>query len=197
MKHPFNILIAGVGGQGNLVAGNILAHAAIISGYRVTIGQVFGASRRGGSVFTHIRIWNEDVSPLIPMGHVDIILGLEPLETLRAAHELGSKRTRIIMSKTIVPTIDTMAGRLEYPTIESIEEVLNELCDSVVIVNPTETLERLNASRDLNIYMIGVLCKIQGLPFEENALEQGVREIIKRPERSLDVFREATTVLSP
>ncbi len=191
MNQPFNILIAGVGGQGSLVAGNVLAQAAAISGHRVIIGQIFGASRRGGSVFTHIRIWRKDVGPLIPKEQVDIILGLEPLETLRAAHELAGKKTRVIMSTTEVPTLDTLAGTLEYPATNAILEILEELCELVIAVNPTDTLKKLSASQDLNIYMIGVLSATQDVPFEEGSLEQGICKVVGQPDRSLKVFNKA------
>ena len=82
MRDPFNILVAGVGGQGNLVCGRVLAEASVRSGLRPVVGDTFGASRRGGSVLTHLRIGKTDWAPLIPKGEVDIILGLEPLEAL-------------------------------------------------------------------------------------------------------------------
>ena len=87
MRDDYNILIAGVGGQGNLVCGRVLCEAALQNGLRPVAGETFGASRRGGTVLTHLRISTQDRGPLIPKGRADLLLGMEPLETLRAASE--------------------------------------------------------------------------------------------------------------
>jgi len=124
MQDPFNILVAGVGGQGNLVCGRVLAEAAVQSGLRPVVGDTFGASRRGGSVLTHLRIGKTDWGPLIPKGKADILLGLEPLEALRAAAEFAGERTVALVSKTKIPTVATNNEPTDYPAIERIIEQL-------------------------------------------------------------------------
>ncbi len=120
MRDPFNILVAGVGGQGNLVCGRVLAEASVRSGLRPVVGDTFGASRRGGSVLTHLRIGKTDWAPLMPKGEVDILLGLEPLEALRAALEYAGNRTVAIISQTKIPTVDVNNEKIEYPSLEKI-----------------------------------------------------------------------------
>src|SRR5665811_1291684 len=85
MKESVDIIIAGVGGQGNVLASQIYAAAAVEAGLKVAVGETYGAAQRGGSVVSHLRI-SEDCKygPLIPRGRAEAIVGLEPLEALRA-----------------------------------------------------------------------------------------------------------------
>ena len=84
LKDPLNLVIAGVGGQGNILLSRLVGRALVKKGYFVSIGETFGAAQRGGAVMSNIRISKKmSLGPLIPEGKVHIILSLEPLETLR------------------------------------------------------------------------------------------------------------------
>ena len=83
-KESKNLIITGVGGQGNVLSSQLLGQALVGKGYFVTIGETYGASQRGGSVMSHIRLSTlKQLSPLIPRGKADVVLGLEPVEALR------------------------------------------------------------------------------------------------------------------
>ncbi|MBU2252336.1 MAG: 2-oxoacid:acceptor oxidoreductase family protein, partial [Proteobacteria bacterium] len=83
-KDPYNIVITGVGGQGNVMASRVLANMLVRRGFRVTIGETFGMSQRGGSVMSHIRVSSAAVwSPQIPKGRADLVVALEPVEAIR------------------------------------------------------------------------------------------------------------------
>ncbi|HQN70592.1 MAG TPA: 2-oxoacid:acceptor oxidoreductase family protein, partial [Smithella sp.] len=83
-KNPTNIIITGVGGQGNVMASRVLAGMLVNAGFIVTIGETFGMSQRGGSVMSHLRVSSSSVlSPQIPQGRGDIVIALEPVEALR------------------------------------------------------------------------------------------------------------------
>lgn len=174
MDRPYNILIAGVGGQGNLVAGNVLAEAAMKSGLRPVIGQIFGASRRGGSVFTHVRIWKEDLGPLIPHDHVDLLLGLEPLETLRAAVKLASKRTSVIMSRVPIPTTKALSREHKYPDLGELEESLREICSKLHPFNASESLSIRGMGKALNMYLLGVMVALKETLLEKEHVEKAI-----------------------
>ena len=94
---PYNIVITGVGGQGNVMASRILGNMLSEKGLRVTIGETFGASQRGGSVMSHLRIsaaatW----SPQIPKGKAHMVIALEPIEALRVLMVYGNPQTRVL-----------------------------------------------------------------------------------------------------
>ena len=85
---PYNIVITGVGGQGNVLASRVLGNMLSEKGLQITIGETFGASQRGGSVMSHLRIsaassW----SPQIPKGQAHMVIALEPIEALRVLRE--------------------------------------------------------------------------------------------------------------
>jgi indolepyruvate ferredoxin oxidoreductase beta subunit len=83
-KDPYNVVITGVGGQGNVMASRVLSNMLVRKGFRVTIGETFGMSQRGGSVMSHIRVSSSAVwSPQIPKGRADLIVAIEPLEAMR------------------------------------------------------------------------------------------------------------------
>ena len=91
MKEPLNLVISGVGGQGNVLIGGLIGQALVNEGYLVTIGETYGVSQRGGPVMSHIRISRErEYGPIIPLGAGDAVLGLEPLETLRVLVDYGN-----------------------------------------------------------------------------------------------------------
>ena len=90
-KDPYNIIITGVGGQGNVLASRVLGGMLAAKGYMVTIGETFGASQRGGSVMSHVRVSSKAVSsPQIPRGIADIIVSLEPAEAVRVMADYGN-----------------------------------------------------------------------------------------------------------
>ena len=90
-KDPFNVIIGGVGGQGNVIASQVLGRILLQKGYVVTIGETYGASQRGGAVMSHLRISaKEQFSPLIPQGQCDLLMALEPVEGLRILGQYGN-----------------------------------------------------------------------------------------------------------
>ena len=90
-RDPFNIIIAGVGGQGNVLASQILGWIFVSKGYVVTIGETYGASQRGGAVMSHLRISETDqFSPIIPEGKCHLLVSLEPVEALRILEHYGN-----------------------------------------------------------------------------------------------------------
>ena len=172
---PFNIIVAGVGGQGNLVCSRALGEAAMESGVSPTIGQTFGASRRGGSVLTHVRLADRMVAPLIPRGHLNLLLGLEPLEGLRAVVQFGSRETVAVMIDRPIDTVDTLTGEREYPDIDELFRRTVRLCHQTYRVEPP--LEKLPSVRSLNAYVLGIVAGLEIAPIKMEALEDAVSRI--------------------
>jgi len=190
MRDPFNILVAGVGGQGNLVCGRVLAEATVLSGLRPVVGDTFGASRRGGSVLTHIRIGKIDWAPLIPRGEVDILLGLEPLEALRAASTYAGTRTITIVSQTKIPTVASTGNITTYPSLERIFESLNKLCKQVIILDAEETLTQIGSMKMLNSFILGAMGVLDESPLSLEIIRESLQSIFGSESVNMAAFDE-------
>jgi indolepyruvate ferredoxin oxidoreductase beta subunit len=161
-KDPLNLIITGVGGQGNVLASHIVASAGIKEELYVTVGETYGASQRGGAVMSHVRFSSQaQCSPLISEGQADIVVGLEPVEALRVMAEFGNPKTRVIVSPRPIYPIWVLSGQAKYPPIEEILGKLEELADRVQVVDVSEDGEALVGA---NVLMIGALAASGLLP---------------------------------
>ena len=168
---PVNVVIAGVGGQGNVVASEILATALAACGYRVSVGETFGASQRGGSVMSHVRAARgETPGPLIPKGLVDIVVGFEPLETLRIIADYGRETTRVVVNPRPVYPLAVQAGEASYPDSRDLLETLGTLAAEVTVVEATELARRAGDVRAQNLAMVGALVGTGWLPIRPDAV---------------------------
>ncbi len=194
MRDPYSIMVAGVGGQGNLVCGRIIAEATVMQGLRPVVGDTFGASRRGGSVVTHIRIGKQDWGPLIPKGEVDVLLGFEPVEALRAAVRYAGKRTIAIVSEMPVLPSNVTSGDLSYPKISGIKKELESICKQLYTLDTEPVLMKLGSTRVLNSYMIGALSALEGGPLDSRNLRKALSNILDS-ERDSDAFSAGAEAL--
>jgi indolepyruvate ferredoxin oxidoreductase beta subunit len=189
----FNIIICGVGGQGILLASEILALTAMESGFDVKKSEVHGMSQRGGSVISHIRIGEKVYSPLIEKGRCDFLISFEKAETLRWVHYLKKDNPVIIVNDfKIIPPFVSL-GLDQYP--QNIEENLKNITKNVYFVPAIEIAQKIGESRSANILMLGLLSRF--LPFEEKTWEKVIKENV--PAYTLDVnlktFKEGRTLL--
>ncbi|MHA1770128.1 MAG: 2-oxoacid:acceptor oxidoreductase family protein [Candidatus Thorarchaeota archaeon] len=182
---PFNIIITGVGGQGNLVTSRVLARAAILDDLSPTIGQTFGASQRGGAVTTHIRLANRQVAPLIPKGSLHVLLGLEPLEGLRAAIDFAGGNTIAIVSDLRVDTLDTLAGTVKYPNLDVVFAHLGRICGTTYRV-PVQSNDL--ASKSLNAYLVGIMVGLSVQPITQSSIRQSYEAMGRRTIENLKAF---------
>lgn len=194
MREPYSILVAGVGGQGNLVCGRIIAEATIKQGLRPVVGDTFGASRRGGSVLTHIRIGTGDWGPLIPRGNADILLGFEPVEALRAALHFASDKTVAVVSEIPIPPSNVTSGNLAYPEIGEIKRGLESICKKAYTLDAGPVLKSLGSTRVLNSYMLGALSMLEGMPLDSRNLKRALSEVLDS-DRDMTAFNEGAKAL--
>ncbi|MGY5860761.1 MAG: 2-oxoacid:acceptor oxidoreductase family protein [Candidatus Thorarchaeota archaeon] len=188
MSKTYNILVAGVGGQGNLVCGRALADASCAQGMTPVVGQIFGASQRGGSVYTHVRIADHDTGPLIPRGRVDMLLGLEPLETLRAALDYAGPQTIVALSTMEVRTTATRCEEDGHPNSDQVVKALATICAKVYPVDAGAALRVIGTARALNAYMLGVLAALGNTPLHANNIKASLAEIIPLTGMNLAAF---------
>ncbi len=174
-KEPMNVIITGVGGQGNVLASRVLAGMLVTAGYFVTIGETFGMSQRGGSVMSHLRISRESVlSPQIPKGSADILIALEPLEALRVLTVYGNPQITILSNSRPVYPIGVITGELSYPSLAEIESSFNKLTVRSWLIDATTAAVELGNPILSNIIMIGALAKTGLLPIDRRAFEEEI-----------------------
>jgi indolepyruvate ferredoxin oxidoreductase beta subunit len=156
-----DILMAGVGGQGTILASNILAEVGLELGYDVKKAEVHGMAQRGGTVESHVR-WGEKVySPVIEQGEVDILLGFEMLESGRWSSFL-KKDSVVIINRYRIPPPAVNLGKARYPSEEEIESLIKSDTDKVLWVNATEIASELGNPAMVGVVLLGVLSKQLG-----------------------------------
>jgi indolepyruvate ferredoxin oxidoreductase, beta subunit len=161
-----NVLLAGVGGQGTLVAGRILGEVALSLGLDAKVSEVHGMSQRGGSVVTYLRMAPVVHSPLIDEGEADFLLAFEQLEALRWAPFLTEGGTVVVNALSIRP-LTVSIGAASYP--EGIPEILRTASAgraTVVSLDASALAVASGSSKSLNVVMIGVFAARSGLPRE-------------------------------
>jgi len=164
---PLNVIVTGVGGQGNVLASQVLAAAAVEAGYRVSVGETFGASQRGGSVMSHVRISREKTcGPLIPRGHAHLIVGFEPLETLRILMDYGSPGTAVVMNDRPNYPIGCLLGEEKYPDPASLVEAVNKLVSDNYVLSATDLAKEAGNPMATNMVLTGALSGSGLLPFD-------------------------------
>lgn len=149
-----NILLAGVGGQGVILASDLIAESAMDAGYDVKKTDVHGMAQRGGSVVSHVRIGPKVLSPLIPSGQADILLGMEKLESARWANELAPDGVAIVNELSIYP-VAVGIGAERYPTDDEISALLKRDNGSPLYVAATRIATELGNSKAFNVVMSG------------------------------------------
>ena len=164
-KENYNLIITGVGGQGNVLSSQLIGQALVGKGYFVTIGETYGASQRGGSVMSHIRISSQkQLSPLIPRGKADIVVGLEPVEALRVLTTYGNPQTVVIANTRPIYPVDVTSGDEKYPEPEEIQKALESLSRKIYSIAATEKAMEMGSPILGNMIMIGALLELNLLP---------------------------------
>ena len=185
---PFNLVVCGVGGQGNILISRLIGRILTAQGYTVSIGETFGAAQRGGSVFSSLRISKKHLhSPLIPMGQANIILSLEPMEALRQMKFLGNSEVGVLSNTKIVQPADVLAGRATYPDFAELESAIAALSAQAWFVPATDIALDLGSAIVTNIVMLGALVGSQTVPISLAQAEDEVRTTIPNSQIELNL----------
>jgi indolepyruvate ferredoxin oxidoreductase beta subunit len=179
-----NILLAGVGGQGTLLASEVLSEALMLAGLDVKKSEIHGMSQRGGSVTSHVRFGRKVFSPLIPEGEADILFGFELLETYRCLPMLRQGGTVIVNDLKIIPAPVAMGKEIYPPDLSG--RLAAAVPDTKVVSGMDLAVQAGNV-RTVNIALLGVLARRLSLPPQawQQALEKQV------PTRFLEENRRA------
>ena len=174
-KDPYNIIITGVGGQGNVLAARLLGDMLAAKGLLITIGETFGASQRGGSVMSHLRISGKSVaSPQIPRGGADVIVSLEPAEALRVLAVYGNPGTILLTNNHAIYPVGVIKGELDYPPVNEMKEAVSRILPAAYFLDATERALVLGNSILTNIVMLGALGRLAVVPFNREDFHEAI-----------------------
>jgi indolepyruvate ferredoxin oxidoreductase beta subunit len=174
-KDPTNIIITGVGGQGNVMASRVLAGMLVNAGFIVTIGETFGMSQRGGSVMSHLRVSSTSVlSPQIPQGKADIIIALEPVEALRVLVKYGNPDVVVLANSRMVYPMGVITGEFNYPSLDEVKSMFEKISAKSWLIDATSVAVDLGNPVLSNIVMIGALAGASLLPINRRAFEKEI-----------------------
>ena len=194
MKETINFLLCGVGGQGTILASDVLVNVGLAAGYQAKQAEVHGMSQRGGSVTSHVR-WGKVVySPLIGAGEVDVLLAFEKLEALRNLNSLHPEALALINSHTIKP-LTVISGDQTYPSDEALRKAFTQVTSHVEYINGEEIAGSLGNLRVANVVLLGALSallKHSALSGPELTVETWLKVITERvPPKYIELNRMA------
>ena len=172
----YDILIAGVGGQGTVLASRLLAACAIESGYFARTAETIGMAQRGGCVVSHVRIGSEEAGSIIPLGKADLLIGFEPSEAARNLVRLSPGGCCVVNTKEIRPVTASL-GAAACST-EALYEYIAGNCAHHVFVDGYTLAEAAGSLKALNIVLVGVAVAAGFLPIDRAVLEKTITSMV-------------------
>jgi len=186
----FNLVIVGVGGQGILTLGNIVAEAAMREGLDVKTSELHGLAQRGGPIPCHVRFGEKIYSSIVMQGEADLVIGLEPLEALRAAYYGSKEKKTVFVFDTwrIIPS-SILAQKEAYPSLKEIEKSLKPFSSKAVVLNASDVAKKETGSVVYtNIYLLGYAVGKKFIPLKKNSIIDGMKAVI--PEKYFDLNKK-------
>jgi len=174
---PLNLVICGVGGQGNILLSRMVGRILTGKEYLVTIGETFGAAQRGGSVFSSLRISKrKHYGPLTQEGQAHVILSLEPLEALRVLTTFGNPDVITITNTEAIYPVGVLAKKFDYPDMEKLKAAIRELSRTSLFLNATALAMELKSPIVSNIVMLGALAGTKSIPISIEDVEEEIKK---------------------
>ena len=179
MSGSFDILIVGIGGQGTILASNILGEACLIEGRHVKGAETHGMAQRGGSVESHIRI-DGLYGPLIPPGQGDLLISFDLLEALRYSHFLKNEGKMVVNRRLVLPT-SVFTQKLPIPTQDEIIEALKK--HTLCLLDADKMAEEAGSPLSQNVVMLGAASP--SIPIRPESLINAVKRLV--PKKTVDI----------
>jgi indolepyruvate ferredoxin oxidoreductase beta subunit len=194
MKDVINFLLAGVGGQGTILASDVLVNIGLEAGLQAKQAEVHGMSQRGGSVTGHVR-WGKVVySPIVGAGEVDVLLAFEKLEALRNLTALRPGALALINTQVIEP-LTVITGGQAYPSDETVREAFTKLTPNAEYINGEEIAASLGNLKVANVVLLGALSALlerDGIAGPQLTPEMWLKVITERvPAKHVELNRKA------
>ena len=180
----FDLLITGVGGQGVILASNIIGEVALAAGYDVKKTDTLGMAQRGGSVVSHVRLGTQVYSPLIRAGEVDILLAFEKLEAARWSHYLRPEGVAIVNNHALRP-LSVNLGNERYPDDEEIANILRQGSERIYFINGSDRVKKLGNIKILHVFLLG--CASVFLPLKIRVWQDTISQHVPPGARELNI----------
>lgn len=175
---PLNIIISGVGGQGNILASDLLSRTFCEQGWHISVGETYGATQRGGSVVSHLRLSRRHAyGPLIPLGEAHILIGFEPLEVLRILREYGHAEVRVVMNDRPLPPLEALQGQSAYPSPAALVAAIGGMSRQLVVVPGTRLAQDAGNAQAQNVVMVGAFAGLGWIPLDKGAYLQPIEAL--------------------
>ncbi len=171
------IVFVGVGGQGNLLATRLLGEACLSAGIPAVVSEIHGMAQRGGIVESALVIGAR--SPIVSRGEADILIGFEPLETLRALNKCN-KNTVVITNTHPLPPFTVAIGQGVYPDIDKALDLIRDNVCSLIGLDGDKLAARAGNPLSLNMVMLGALIGSKIIPLDEDILKQTIAKTTKQ-----------------
>ena len=184
-----DVLVTGVGGQGVVLASDIIGETALEAGYDVKKTDTLGMAQRGGSVVSHVRLGEKVWSPLIKEGEVDLLLALEKLEAARWSHYLKPGAI-VIINNYEQPPLSVSLGQEKYPSDKDITTALKRCTDKIYFIEANKKARELGNVRTLNIFMLG--CFSAFMPLDIKTWQESISRRIPENIRKINLKAFAT-----
>ena len=171
------IVFVGVGGQGNLLATRLLGEACLSAGIPAVVSEIHGMAQRGGIVESALVIGAR--SPIVSRGEADVLIGFEPLETLRALNKCN-KNTVVITNTHPLPPFTVTIGQGVYPDIDKALDLIRDNVCSLIGLDGDKLAARTGNPLSLNMVMLGALIGSKIIPLDEDILKQTIAKTTKQ-----------------
>ena len=193
----YNIMLAGVGGQGLMTLSGLLGEACVANGLQVVTQEQHGLAQRSGSISAHVRI-GEAYSPMTPMGEADLIISMEGMEALRYIEFLKPGGAVVMSSRIMHPVIETntlverRSENLPYITLDDVTEQLKKHAGLIRILDATKLAAEAGNPRTENIVLLGAASRLPGFPLSPEALKETIEKAV--PPRTIEANLKAFTL---
>ncbi|MGY5851998.1 MAG: indolepyruvate oxidoreductase subunit beta [Candidatus Thorarchaeota archaeon] len=183
MEKTYNILFAGVGGQGLMLLSAVLGKAAVDAGMDVMTGETHGLAQRSGSIYVHFKI-GKPISPLIPYGKADMLIAMEATEALRYIEYLKDDGVIIMSNRIMPPVAETKDVALDkekktkYVTIEYVEKQVREVSSRVILLDSLDLAIQAGNARTENSVLIGAAASCPDFPIPVDELRKSVLALV-------------------
>lgn len=171
-------VFVGVGGQGNLLASNLLGQASLSMGIPVVVSEIHGMAQRGGVVESAVLMGNVN-SPIVSNGEADVVVSFEPLETLRALNKCNRK-TVVITNVQPLPPFTVSVGQGVYPPVSEILDKIQTKVGKVIALHADDLAEEAGNPLSLNMVMLGALIGSETVPVTEEVMKKTISTSTKK-----------------
>ncbi len=172
------VVFVGVGGQGNLLASRLLGEAALSLGIPTVVSEIHGMAQRGGIVESAV-LMGQVSSPIVSTGEADVLVGFEPVETLRALGKCN-QQSLVITNTHPLPPFTVSVGQGKYPPLEEVMDLIKAKLTRVIALDGDAMAAQVGNPLSLNMVMLGALIGSGAVPVEAGAMKKTIGELTKK-----------------